>query len=108
MTDKCKSTVVFGDDHGDNCCTFHCELEEGHEGDHRETGTRSEAWPYDLTWKGDMTEKPPTECYECGSTNLTPHPDENIFHDWQMCLDCKAEIVPVAIKPGIVKDEAEK
>jgi len=35
---KCKATIKFADDHGDNSYPFHCELEEGHEGAHRESG----------------------------------------------------------------------
>ena len=36
--EKCKETMKFGDDYGDNDCTFHCQLEKDHEGNHRETG----------------------------------------------------------------------
>ena len=35
---KCKATISFGDDYQDNECTFHCQLEEGHEGPHKEEG----------------------------------------------------------------------
>jgi len=46
---KCKATIEFGDDFGDNTCTFHCELEKGHKGLHKETGTQYGV-PYTLTW----------------------------------------------------------
>lgn len=26
----CNASIAFGDDYGDNSCTFHCQLEEGH------------------------------------------------------------------------------
>lgn len=29
---KCKSSIEFGDDYGDNSCTFHCQLKIGHQG----------------------------------------------------------------------------
>jgi len=50
--DKCKSKIVFGDDFGDNDCTFHCQLEKNHKGKHRETGTMSEQ-KYILEWEGE-------------------------------------------------------
>jgi hypothetical protein len=48
----CNARIVFGDDHGDNETTFHCKLEEGHEGKHQETGEMY-GQPYMLTWEGD-------------------------------------------------------
>jgi hypothetical protein len=56
----CNSTIQFGDDYGDNHCTFHCQLEEGHSGSHIEIGNMfylpEEDYPYKLEWNGDMTE----------------------------------------------------
>lgn len=51
----CSATIKFGDDYGDNSSTFHCQLEEGHEGLHQEKGDMG--WdkykmPYTLTWEG--------------------------------------------------------
>ena len=37
-TKTCKATIKFGDDFGDNVCTFHCELPKGHKGPHKEEG----------------------------------------------------------------------
>ena len=34
---KCTAVVEVADDFGDNHATFTCELQEGHNGDHRET-----------------------------------------------------------------------
>lgn len=47
---KCKSTMEFGDDLGDNSCTFHCQLESGHEGRHKESGVLYKR-PYSVEWK---------------------------------------------------------
>lgn len=40
----CKAVLSVGDDYGDNISTFHCQLPEGHDGQHREdwsTGKKS-------------------------------------------------------------------
>ena len=49
----CKSTIVFGDDYGDNNCTFHCQLELGHPGKHQENGNMYWEQPYTLLWEHD-------------------------------------------------------
>ena len=36
----CKKTIVFGDDEGDNCCTFHCQKNDRHSGEHIEKGVQ--------------------------------------------------------------------
>lgn len=46
---ECKSTIVLGDDYGDNDCTFHCQLEVGHGGMHVETG-RIGLKKYSIVW----------------------------------------------------------
>jgi hypothetical protein len=51
----CGATIEFGDDFGDNCSTFHCKLNEGHDGMHRETGTMDSQY-YSLEWEGDSRE----------------------------------------------------
>ncbi len=56
---KCDATIEFGDDYGDNHSTFHCQLEQGHEGPHQEKGDMG--WekykmPYTLTWDGTHEE----------------------------------------------------
>lgn len=56
---KCTATIKFGDDYGDNSSTFHCQLEEGHEGQHQEIGDMG--WekykmPYNLMWDGNDSE----------------------------------------------------
>lgn len=48
----CKANIVFGDDNGDNDCTFNCELEEGHKHDHKESGTM-DGKKYILTWENE-------------------------------------------------------
>lgn len=105
MSEKCKAAVVFGDDHGDNSCTFHCGLDESHEGDHKEVGSMYESWPYELTWKGDMREKPPTVCPQCDSTDLAPDED---LEDWRRCRSCGAKVDPLPYAYGKEPDEAEK
>ena len=37
---RCKGFIEFGDDYGDNSCTFHCQLEAGHSGPCIEAGIR--------------------------------------------------------------------
>ena len=46
----CEATIVFGDDHGDNDCTFHCKLEPHHIGKHAEFGDQYDK-PYRLEWE---------------------------------------------------------
>ena len=58
-TDKCKATIVFGDDHGDNSATFHCQLETKHKGLHQEVGDMGYGvmpMHYMLTWQGSEKE----------------------------------------------------
>jgi hypothetical protein len=47
----CNATIEFGDDYGDNETTFHCQLPDGHEGEHRESGNMYGKQAYELTWK---------------------------------------------------------
>jgi len=54
--EKCESTIVFGDDYGDNHTTFKCQLEKGHAGKHAESGDQGygvKPHPYRLEWEGD-------------------------------------------------------
>ena len=53
---KCKSTMEFGDDHGDNTTTFHCQLEKGHKGKHKEEGDM-DGKPYTLEWDTNQVNK---------------------------------------------------
>jgi hypothetical protein len=56
---KCKASIVFGDDFGDNCTTFHCQRELGHNGPHKETGDMGYGiipMPYTMTWEGSDEE----------------------------------------------------
>ena len=48
---KCKSLLQFPDDFGDNECTFHCELPQGHLDRHRESGILYDKCPYSLEWE---------------------------------------------------------
>jgi len=53
---KCEATIVFGDDFGDNDTPMHCQLEDGHKGQHQEVGDMGYGEgpiPYSLTWIGD-------------------------------------------------------
>lgn len=52
--EKCKAIMVFGDDYGDNDCTFHCQLPEGHEGEHVKIGNMYRKFPYFIQWSNDM------------------------------------------------------
>jgi hypothetical protein len=60
MTKKCKATIKFGVDYGDNVTTFHCQLEKGHKGPHREIGDMGYGvikMPYTLIWEGSDEER---------------------------------------------------
>jgi hypothetical protein len=57
MSEKCNSTIKFADDYMDNETTFHCQLERGHRGFHKETGDGGTAGgEYMLTWYGEAQE----------------------------------------------------
>lgn len=58
---KCRAIVSIGDDHGDNSCTFHCQLESGHEGLHSEKFENSGK---NLTMTWDGSEKVKVERYK--------------------------------------------
>jgi hypothetical protein len=53
---NCKATIKFGDDFGDNSCTFYCQLPHGHDGRHQESGDMGfdgmYSLPYLLQWQG--------------------------------------------------------
>ena len=83
---RCKAIMVFGDDHGDNECTFRCELEEGHTGAHRECGSMHNAFPYTLQWTEDMREK----CEVCGAR-------ADPGKQWAYCHICAKDICPDCI-----------
>lgn len=56
---RSSATIEFADDFGDNPCTFHCQREEGHEGEHFEEGdmgSKSYPMPYRLVWRGNWEE----------------------------------------------------
>lgn len=53
---KCNATIEFGDDYGDNCTTFRCNLKKGHKGKHQEKGDMG--WddttqPYTVEWEDE-------------------------------------------------------
>ncbi len=52
-TKICKSEIRFGDDFGDNPCTFHCELRKGHKGKHQETGRMYNQQRYKVVWDNE-------------------------------------------------------
>lgn len=52
----CGVEIKFGDNFGDNECTFYCQLEKEHKGKHIETGNMGHGTkkiPYKLAWDGD-------------------------------------------------------
>ena len=55
--DKCNAVMPFGDDHGDNTCSFRCMLEKGHEGKHKEWANLYNKYPYTLEWEGDYRDE---------------------------------------------------
>lgn len=54
---KCKSTIKFLDDTGNKECSFHCQLQEKHEGDHKAMGNTIifARHKYVVTWTDDAT-----------------------------------------------------
>jgi len=42
--EKCHAKISFGDDFGDNRCTFYCRLPKGHDGAHSEEGELPFLW----------------------------------------------------------------
>ena len=53
---KCKETIKFGDDFGDNVCTMYCGLEEGHLGEHKESG-QMQGKQYVVCWENLESKK---------------------------------------------------
>jgi len=53
----CQAKMIFGDDFGDNQCTFHCQLEEGHMGPHQEKGKLYGEYPFVVTWEKAMVDE---------------------------------------------------
>ena len=96
---KCKAIVEFGDDYGDNSCTFHCELEEGHEGLHTETGSMYDKFPYTVTWESDMRLDGRPLCPKCGHHKLRygKHTEDGT---WYRCWECEHDF--------FVKDEDDE
>jgi len=48
---ECDSEIIFADDFGDNPCTFHCQLKNGHRGKHRAVGIiKNELSPFNQPW----------------------------------------------------------
>ena len=48
---KCRAIASIGDDLGDNSCTFRCQLESGHSGQHSET-FKVDTKNLTMTWDG--------------------------------------------------------
>jgi len=46
---RCKATIKFADDYGDNEATFRCQFAAGHDGPHQEQGHVGRDW-YLLRW----------------------------------------------------------
>ena len=96
---KCGNVMIFGDDYGDNNCTFHCDLEKGHDGKHSETGVIRKKFPYTLTWEGDLVMLH-AKCPKCGNeedieSDMFEFYKKNEFGGYD-CLVCETmmEIVP--------------
>ncbi len=86
---RCDSRIVFGDDFGDNPCTFYCRLPAGHTGPHREdsiihSGLRGRVQPYSLTWENDWD-----DAEEASSASLLD--DSPYADDEQLELNFKAQ-----------------
>ena len=67
----CRAITSIGDDHGDNSCTFHCQLDAGHEGLHSEKFAINGK---NLTMTWDGTEKVLIEKFQFKVTRT--------FTDW--------------------------
>jgi hypothetical protein len=89
---KCQAIMIFGDDHGDNECTFRCELEEDHKGSHRESGSMRSTFPYTLQWNEDMRE----QCDVCGARMMEK--------DEYLCDVCHQTLCPTC---AVIKSDNE-
>ena len=67
--EKCTAKIVFGDDFGDNNCTFHCGLKKGHEGRHEEIGSLYDEQPFGVSWDNAM-QKPKEECISRATASI--------------------------------------
>lgn len=47
---ECGKKIEFGDDFGDNSCTFICRKKKNHIGEHKETGNCNNK-NYELKWE---------------------------------------------------------
>lgn len=82
--DKCGACLFLGDDHGDNTCTFRCQLPLGHEGLHQELFTREPYKPIPGT-----PHNPPRAA---GQVTITWEQDERYIctqHGLQKGDDCR-------------------
>jgi len=95
---RCKAKIRFGDDYGDNCSTFHCQLEEGHTDEHIEKGNMGDEErqiPYILSWLGDMGDEddyPEDSQLDRVKEGLCPekdcnHPDGACLHPLTYCKE---------------------
>lgn len=48
---RCRAIASIGDDQGDNSCTFRCQLDSGHTGQHSET-FKVDTKNLTMTWDG--------------------------------------------------------
>jgi hypothetical protein len=84
---RCNAIISFGDDYGDNDCTFHCELEEGHDGKHLETGTIRKRMPYTLTWEGTIVILH-LKCPKCNHTEDVEKEIMDFYQENEGGYDC--------------------
>ncbi len=61
----CDSEIAFGDDFGDNSCTFHCQLPANHEGKHKESGNMYGLQKYEVFWEDVVKETSDEEFCSC-------------------------------------------
>lgn len=79
---KCSAILELADDYGDNISTMHCQLPEGHEGQHFEKGTKGGG--FEILWSEDDRE----ECIIC-KKKIEPdkHHGCTICHE-VICSEC--------------------
>lgn len=51
---RCKATITFGDNFGDNDATFHCELKSGHTKSHLVSGNQ-DGRIFEICWSDTRT-----------------------------------------------------
>lgn len=90
LYEYCDATIEFGDDYGDNYCTFYCDLPKGHLMQHQESGVMCQGnMPYVLEWTGDQRVIDLEEDINHLENTLACDHEWNLNFDW--CNKCAGQ-----------------